>query len=338
MTFNNSINIVFGVSKNYVPYVSVVIASILKHSNTDNFFKFYVLSFDSLKNELDPLVFSDYPNYKIFNLIADRSYISPSHTSPHVTIDGNLRLFIPLILHDLDRCIYLDADVLVNNDITALYNINLDNYYAGGVSDNTNNFERFLVAHNNIIIKKFRLKDDIYINSGVLLFNLKAIRQDHAENLLIYTAVKYAGESYVTLADQDFFNIAFNGKIKTIDPRWNVFVLRCYRPHVDCFILHYTSSHKPWNYPLIPSHLLYLEYAKISPYYETIKNDLLKRTDAYLASYKQHQFIFKLFNKFYYTLKLKSFRHYALKWHPTKIQMAIELRDFLTQPAEQHQK
>lgn len=334
MTNSNPINIVFGVNKKFVPYISVVIASILQHSSKDNFFNFYVLSFENLKNEIDRFVFSDYHNYNIYNHIVDRSKLpNISIRSPRLTIDTFLRMYIPLTLQYLDRCIYLDADVLVNKDIAELYKTNLDHYYVGGVSDNFHSFEKFLRDSRNLTMKKYGLKDGIYINSGVLLFNLKAIRDDAAEKLLISTLIKYSGDKDLLYYDQDLVNIAFNGKIKTIDPRWNAIVNFYYRTQVDCFILHFTSFHKPWNWPVIPAHFLYLENAKISPYYEIIKNNLLSATDAYIALFKKHLYIYKFINKMYNTYKIKIFRHYALKMHTTKYNRAIELKEFLT-----HQK
>lgn len=75
------------------------------------------------------------------------------------------RLFLEKILPDeIDKVIYLDCDILVNDSLEKLYDTNLGGNYCGGVSD--------CIGKNHK--KNIGLKpDDIYINAGVMLISLK---------------------------------------------------------------------------------------------------------------------------------------------------------------------
>lgn len=76
-----------------------------------------------------------------------------------------LRLYADEIPELPDRLLYLDADVLCRQDPMQLYDMNLENYEIAGVLDNYGKwwFHRHL-GHMD------------YMNSGVLLLNMKAIR------------------------------------------------------------------------------------------------------------------------------------------------------------------
>ena len=320
------IPIVFNVNKKYVPYLAVTIASILKNSTKKTQFKFYVLSRDDLASDLEDITFRDYDNFKIINVIVNTNVfdkIENYQKSPQVTFDGYLKEFIPKMLTNLDKCIYLDCDLIVVADISNLYNLDIDDYHMGEVLVSYRGYKEYVNSHFYKIINKYGLVDEMYFNTGVKLLNLKKIREDNAEDIFLNEIKNYIGNRDLRIFGQDLLNIVYNGlnKIKPIDPRWNVGMLGQYRPSKDCFIIHWPGGQKPWNYPLASHVKLYLEYASITQFYDQIRMDLLSAvnkeleyldTKLYYKRYKLRLALFdiRLFGK---PLFPKKVAHYKTK-------------------------
>lgn len=85
------------------------------------------------------------------------------------------RLFIASLLPEtVDKVIYLDCDALVLDSFKEILNLDLNNYLAAGV----------LALNCTAEVKKAidLNEDDLYINAGMLLINLKRWRQENVEN------------------------------------------------------------------------------------------------------------------------------------------------------------
>ena len=72
-----------------------------------------------------------------------------------------MRAVYSKLFPDLDKILSLDLDTIVNEDISNLWDIDMSNYYVAGVRD-TPEFN----------------KNGLYINGGVLMYNLDKIRKD----------------------------------------------------------------------------------------------------------------------------------------------------------------
>lgn len=72
-----------------------------------------------------------------------------------------LRLFADIIQEIPDKILYLDVDVMFNRDIKLLYDIDIEKYEYAAARDH---YGKYLINPN-------------YINAGVLLLNMKKIRQ-----------------------------------------------------------------------------------------------------------------------------------------------------------------
>ena len=132
---------------------------VAKHYNKDN----RVLRFD-VKEQYDE-VFADCPN--------ELTYCSP------YTL---LRLLADEIPGIPDKLLYLDADILFNRDICLLYGHDISDYEYAAARDH---YGKYLINHN-------------YINAGVLLLNMKKIRQTG----LFAKARKLLSERKLLFADQ----------------------------------------------------------------------------------------------------------------------------------------
>ena len=80
---------------------------------------------------------------------------------------------LPKIRGDLNRIIYLDADLLFNRDIQELWDIDINDYCLAAVPDlNVKKGYIWTYPTRGKVIEK-----SIYFNSGVLYMNLENIRK-----------------------------------------------------------------------------------------------------------------------------------------------------------------
>lgn len=150
------------------------------------------------------------------------------------TREASLRIFIPYLLRE-DRCLYLDTDIVVNRDISKLYNLDIENNYIAAAPDWGLNPKT--------------------INSGVLLLDLKKLRENNA--LITHNELKKIFQKFrkSNFFDQDILDYIYRGHIYKLPPTYNLFLkkdsnnykenpinlLRVFRGH----ILHFLGK-KPW--------------------------------------------------------------------------------------------
>lgn len=236
------INICLSTDNNYSKYAGVVIASILSNANPEDKLHFYILdgeiqkenkekilSLKNIKNCEITFVPIDENLFEVYKNIGTHSYIS---------LSTFYRLKLASLLPEIDKILYLDCDIIVNSDISQLFNIDISDYYAAGVMDIAMKSSGWVPPLEN---------ENIYFNAGVLLFNLSKIRQDNIESRF----EQYTKENIKTIrvGDQEIINVVCQGKIKQIDSEWNVqssnFTNRSDYTKTPK-IVHYIGRQKPW--------------------------------------------------------------------------------------------
>lgn len=123
------------------------------------------------------------------------------------------RLFLPERLAGIERVLYLDCDTIVLDDLSALWCTNLDHHWLGAVS---NVFEAGKEQH---AIALGLTDPRNYFNSGVLLMNLEAWRDEHCSERTL--ALATAPPHPLQWPDQDALNTVFAGHWLPLHPRWN---------------------------------------------------------------------------------------------------------------------
>ena len=145
------------------------------------------------------------------------------------------------IPENADRCLWLDADLMIRGDISEFYSMDFEeNYFAGACEDTSNPLERLGFSD--------------YINAGVLLMNLKRLRADNAFDRL-WEFVLDPSFDY-PLLDQDAINLVFRGQIKYVpEYMWNRVPLHFgegkdenpdFEKADQARIVHFLSKDKPW--------------------------------------------------------------------------------------------
>ena len=280
------INIVFGIDSKYAKYCSVTIASILsnhKLNSKEGTIKFYFLSPEdnsiSEKDRKQILELKKIQNfdYEFINIAMDEYKGLPYDRK--ITKAAYNRLLISKILnHNIEKVIYLDSDLIVIDDILKLWNYDITNYLLAAVKD----YERTNPSNT-------------YFNSGVLLLNLKKLRNfNFYEKWKIY--IKDLSDiKSLKYFDQDILNYITEGKVLLIPKEFNAMaVYAVNNPNV--VIAHFTSF-KPWDaFCIHPLQDLYWKYVKQTVY------EIKKQTVfAYLISFLKKEPFF-LFKKKYWEL------------------------------------
>ena len=135
-----------------------------------------------------------------------------------------MRIFSPYAIdQDLDRLLYLDADTIVQDDISKLWNFDLGEYTIAVAQDVGKTVDCEWGGIPNY--KELGLTADTkYFNSGVLLMNPKKWREQNISSEVITALIKY--KDHVRLADQYGLNVVMANKWKQLEPKWNWFAFQ----------------------------------------------------------------------------------------------------------------
>lgn len=179
------------------------------------------------------------------------------------------RLKMVDILPSLDRVIYLDGDVIVNLDINLLWSEDLGETFCGVVKDVKGTRMKWT---NRFYFQRMDIDNNIYFNSGVILFNLAAIRkQMDLWNEAIGFFVKHG--SKIRYCDQDALNFLLQKNAKFLSKKFN-FIPVEYRYHEsyaeEKAIFHFAGP-KPWNCHCSPYDWLYWKYFSLTPWGDSVE-------------------------------------------------------------------
>lgn len=280
----NNVCVVFNCDDAFAKYLSVTVQSIQEHASPSYNYDLIVLERE-ISAEHKDMLRKQVQGHKNFSLrFFDMAAYCANHqmenwyVSHHIRMAAYYRLFIPAILGNYERAVYLDADLIVEKDIAQLYFMETDKPVAGvrdiiislfteGEEGNFPGFCKY--AHNRLGM--LSLAD--YINSGVLLFNIHRFKE---LDIRFDDFLPRSGEK-IFFHDQDIINGALKGQIEVLDNVWNTQVQNNYpintalymKPAEMLYIIHFTSQVKPWV-AMCPYAWLWWQYARRSPFYEEI--------------------------------------------------------------------
>lgn len=212
---------VYGATRNVYEDVIPSIKSLLLHSDVD---KIYILAEDNelpfcLPKECEVINVSRQEFFRIgcVNYFSNWSYMIL------------LRTVYAEMFPDLDRILSLDNDTIIKDDISDLWDIDLDDYYFAAVKEPGKSTEDFL-----------------YTCIGVAMFNLDFLRKDekYKEIMLEVMNVRYS------FPEQDVFNNLCQGHILELSPEYGMspWTTKCEEPKIE----HFAASSKQWrNYEIV---------------------------------------------------------------------------------------
>ena len=176
----NYISVAFCIDNNYSLYGYVSMTSILETKNFNTFVSFYIIIKKDFSEQNKEIILSLYEKYDFLNI----SLIYMDDRYKNVKVINYLnqiayfRLSLGELLPNLNRIIYLDSDVIVYNDLTNLFNINFNGY----------------MILSRKAPKGMEIDELMKINSGILLLNLKKMRDTNFEQKII----KIINEGFVS--------------------------------------------------------------------------------------------------------------------------------------------
>ena len=246
--------IVFACDDNYALPFSVAVESLLYNKKATTFYEIYCLVPESFSGEnLQKLecLKQRYENYSLQFLNVGDAFSDIEMRIDHISYVTYYRLLLPKLLEDVDRCLYLDVDVVIMQDLSELCDIPLNGNFAATVKHPLIFYRNRIGRHN--------IPSNSYFNAGVLLLDLRLIREQN----LIEQFFELAGEDF-KIQDQDVLNVAFAGKVLYLDVKYNFMINLCHPGQSMlgrvCYrgsfmhskkgpvIIHYADNKKPWDY------------------------------------------------------------------------------------------
>lgn len=261
----------------YVVPTILSITSLIENRKTSRLIEINVITNNLSAENKNYLEQIDYSNVSLTtidagSLLEQYSHIAQNHWVPNTAM---LKFFLPKIFPHTEKMIYIDGDTLILDDIEEFYDTDIDTYYAGVVQDSYCLCE---LGQNHI--QTYAPECKAYFNSGVLLLNLKKLRDEHVSEKLIEEKLKQ--KSYYM--DQDTLNNVFNGKTKLLSYRYNclysnltpsikpqladLFGVDLDIPNMEifqlCTIMHFPGKDNPWEDYTEIATPLYKKYHKKS--------------------------------------------------------------------------
>lgn len=213
MSHNEIIHIALASDANYAEFVATAIVSI--YATSEKEITIHLLSNGIDDSNIDKIrmhVPEDRGRLVVYDIRNLDSMIGIK-VSDCIAIAAYSRLFIPKLLsEDIEKVLYIDSDIIFNRDVAELWQENLADYWTGGVIDawfGTKTKTEIGLS-----------KDAPYINSGVLMMNLKAWRENDVLEKSLAFLEKHNGIVYHS--DQGLINAVCAGHVKILPPKFNL--------------------------------------------------------------------------------------------------------------------
>lgn len=246
------INILVTLNENYIPYLNVMLTSLID-TNRDCYFDIYLLHSSIPDTALKGTRRTLGSSGALHAVKAADIGLSDAPTTARYPQEIYYRIFAAKYLPEcIDKILYLDPDIIVNGSIKELYDTNIDEYYFAAAS-HTGAFVRK--------VNEIRLDMDIdapYINSGVMLMNLKRLRKEQNYSEVFDFIEKR--KMLLILPDQDIISSLYGSKILALDSFKYNMTERLYKQHApfekgfdtqwvrdNSVIIHYCGKNKPWK-------------------------------------------------------------------------------------------
>lgn len=123
----------------------------------------------------------------------------------NLSLEIYFRLLLPEYLpKEIDRVFMLDVDIIVTQNLKDLYDIDFQGYYFAAAPN---------MCHNFLVPEEWRVwypKDRTqwtHYNTGILMWNLKKIREDYPAEYFFHQAWKYPIN--IATFEEELFNVVF---------------------------------------------------------------------------------------------------------------------------------
>ena len=223
-----NIHICFCSDKNLIDFIPVVINSIL---NKNSKIKIIIHYINNIENETKIEYLRKYiESYNNLSFVTYKKNWNRKYKGiKHVSVATMLRLFIPELIKT-KRVLYLDIDIIVNTNLTQLYNT-----YCGKTG---------IAMKNSIVYSEFgKYSNKKSGNCGIIVMDLETLRKNNFTKKCLDIHSNNQNKH-----DQFIINMYCNGNHMVLEPRFNIFLNQddyLINKESD-FILHYAGGKKPY--------------------------------------------------------------------------------------------
>ncbi len=210
--------------------------------------------------------------YNVDELCPDKIQIIREKLAEKIKERFSIGAFYRLLMKEIllpagvKRAIYLDADIILNTDISELWNCDLQNYPLAAVPE-ISSARQYMIS-NKFLLLTGKVAKENYFCSGSMLFNLEKIDDAFLENGVNFLAENPDCES----VDQDILNMFFSENYLKLPEKFNVFVEigKYFEPaeKLEKKFYHYAGTH---NFGLNPDDIfdrLFLENFTKTPFFD----------------------------------------------------------------------
>lgn len=269
------VHIAIAFDEHYAQYGSVVLASVLDNCSDPKRLLIHMVT-NGLKRRtkrlLEQFVAQRGARCVVYEFASfEQLKDAPIKQGDHVSIVAYFRILLPVVLdQSIEQVLYLDSDIIVKGDVIQLWGYDVKQYAFGAVDHpkSANDSEH-----------------PLYMNSGVMLFNLTYWREKGLVDRVLSYIAKYPER--LKTWDQDAINGELPGEWVELPSAWNMVEGWYLDPYVtpevngmtqaefeqlrnSPMLIHYTGAgvRKPWfkqcNHPLKAEYWTYVPLSPLS--------------------------------------------------------------------------
>ena len=261
--------IVLATNDKYLPYLSVTLESIIKHSSREYFYDVYILH-----TGLDELGKIKITNMGRGNLHVRELDVTslvkslPLYSKGHFSVEMYYRILIPELLWQYEKVLYLDSDTVLRTDAREFFSLDIGDAVVGAVRNPLDEDMHRYVA------RQLKLSEEEYFNSGMLVINTLAFKKADVKNKCFDIL---SNSRRLACPDQDVLNLSCRGSCVYFGEEWNFqsgnakYTMQYKYSVLDKIkLIHYTTGNKPWNSEKIALSEFFWNHARNTPFYEDI--------------------------------------------------------------------
>lgn len=271
------IPVFYAVDDNYIPILGASLKSLIENSSKENKYEIKIL-YTSVSEENRARI----KKYKQENISIEFVNVSEQlkeinsklYTRNYFSKTTYFRLYIPELYPQYDKAIYIDSDTIVLTDIANLYNQNIGDNLLAAIPDGA---IQAIPVFQEYVEKVVGVRDyNNYFNAGILLMNLKELREYKFQEKFLYLLEKIKFE---VAQDQDYLNRICKGRVKLLDFSWNRMPVMGGEDK-DIKIVHYNLGFKPWHFDDVLFQEHFWKYAEQTEFLDEIKEMQKNYTEA----------------------------------------------------------
>ena len=288
--YKDAVPVVLSANNRFAPYLDIMIRSMIANASDSRNYDIIILYNDiSEKNQrLITSATNGKENISIrFARVCEYFDAGKLFVDQHLSVETYYRLIIPEIMPHYHKILYLDCDMVADQDVGKLYDLDLKGAVIGAAKDidvagqlnlNQNNWKTYAT-------KTLGLDSPFdYFQAGVLILDLDGLRKTASSKKMIELALSQSFRCH----DQDVLNIICKNKVAYIPQQWNTLmdwqepgrsrmqILKMAPRQLfeeysaarkSPYLIHYAGYQKPWDVVDCDFAEYFWEYAKLSPYY-----------------------------------------------------------------------